>query len=74
MKHASFPVAGSASAPLVVAGQNPRRIGFLTLILETLHHSRRIEARRFLRAHRHLIASGPDSRLENTGGDTNVDC
>jgi hypothetical protein len=73
-KHFSFPAAGAASAPIAVFGQKSRRAGLFTRIMEALHHSRRIQARRFLRAHRHLVGSGRDICLSSdTVGDHHVD-
>jgi hypothetical protein len=72
MKHASFPVTGAAPTSIGIAGKKPKRVGLLTCIVETLHHSRRIQAQRFLRAHRDLVAG--DSKLgSNNGDDANVD-
>jgi hypothetical protein len=34
-----------------------KRAGFLTALIEALHHSRRIEAQRILRRYRHLLDS-----------------
>jgi hypothetical protein len=66
MKHASIPWA--RTAPTTFASR--KRIGFFGWVLESLHHSRRLQAQRFLRSHRHLIAGGPDSGLKpNTGDD-----
>jgi len=75
---AAIPVATAAPAPIVIAGkkskreqskrEQSKRKGFLAWIAETLHHSRRIQAQRVLRAHRHLY-SNPGSNTE----DKNVD-
>jgi hypothetical protein len=70
---AAIPVATAASAPIVIAGkkskrEQSKRKGFFAWIAETLRHSRRIQAQRFLRTHRHLY-SNPGSNTE----DKNVD-
>jgi hypothetical protein len=73
MKHASFPVTGATPTSIGAAGEKKSgRTGFLTWIVEALHHSRRIQAQRFLRAHRHLIARDGSLRT-NTGDDAHVD-
>jgi hypothetical protein len=68
MKYASIPWARIAPTTTV----SRKNTGFWTWILESLHHSRRLQAQRFLRTHRHLIAgdlgSGPET---STGGDEN---
>jgi hypothetical protein len=58
---AAIPVATAAPAPIVIAckkskREQSKRKGFLAWIADTLHRSRRIQAQRFLRTHRHLIA------------------
>ena len=70
---AAIPVATAAPAPIVIAGnkskrEQSKRKGFLAWIAETLHHSRRIQAQRVLRAHRHLY-SNPGSNTENKNVD-----
>jgi len=40
---------------------SPGRIGFLVRLLEALHHSRRLQARNFIWAHRHLFAESCSS-------------
>ncbi len=64
MKYASIPWARTAPTPIA----SKKSTGFFTWILESLHRSRRLQAQRFLRTHRHLIAGGRDSGLEPSGG------
>jgi len=73
MKHASFPT-GSTASPTTLIFWKPRRVRFLTRLLEALHHSRRIQAQRFLTTHRHLLDDSNYSRQQlGTGGDDNAD-
>jgi hypothetical protein len=65
MKYASIPWARTASKTFAAR----KNTGFFAWILESLHHSRRLQAQRFLRSHRHLIAGGPDSGLKPNVGD-----
>jgi hypothetical protein len=60
---------------MILSFPKPVRIGFLAQLLEALHHSRRIQAQRFLNANRHLLASGfLVGRLQpETGDDNDVD-
>jgi len=68
MKYASIP--GARTAPATIAFR--KNAGFFTWILESLHHSRRLQAQRFLQAHHDLIAGGQDSGLKpNAGSDDN---
>jgi hypothetical protein len=51
----------------------PRRSIF-GIISQALHHSRRLQAEKFIRAHRHLLADGWNGSAQSTtGGDDNVD-
>jgi hypothetical protein len=75
---AAIPAATAAPAPIVIAGkkskhEQSKRKGFLAWIAETLHHSRRIQAQRFLWSHRHLIAGREESYPGSNTGDKNVD-
>ena len=75
---AAIRVATAAPAPIVIAGkkskgEQSKRKGFLAWIAEILHHSRRIQAQRFLWTHRHLIADREDSYPRSNTGDKNVD-
>ena len=74
MKHAAFSAAGGLPSASGVAFKKPRRIRWMASLLETLHHSRRLQARQFLRAHRHLIHGEADRYLGYGTGDENVDC
>jgi hypothetical protein len=69
MRYASIPWA--RIAPTTTG--STKNTGFWTWILESLHHSRRLQAQRFLRTHRHLIAGDPGSGLEPSTGDDNND-
>jgi hypothetical protein len=68
MKYVSIPWA--KTAPTTIATR--KNVGFFTWILESLHHSRRVQAQRFLRTHRHLIAGSGDSGLSRTWGTTTM--
>jgi hypothetical protein len=75
---AAIPVATAAPVPIVIAckkskREQSKRKGFLAWIAEALHRSRRIQAQRFLRTHRHLIAGRRDSCQGSNTGDKNVD-
>lgn len=71
MNYASTPWA--RIAPTTIATKNKGRPGFFARILEALHHSRRLQAENFIRAHRHLLADGWNgSERPTTGGDDNV--
>jgi hypothetical protein len=60
------------SHPLLLHRQKQK--GFFAAILEALHHSRRLQAERYLRTNRHLIASSWDCGLKpNTEDDDNGD-
>ena len=74
---AAILVATAAPAPIVIAGnkskrEQSKRKSFLEWIAETLHHSRRIQAQRFLWTHRHLMAGGEESHPRSNAGDKNV--
>ena len=67
----SFPKAGTSPSATVFVFRKPR---FLAQFLEALHHSRRLQAQNFLKAHRHLLADSWDSSEQSrTGGGDNVD-
>jgi hypothetical protein len=57
MKHASFPSAEIDSSALAVSGQTKKTKSLFALILEALHHSRRLQAQLVLWQYRHLVAS-----------------
>ncbi len=59
MRYASIP--WPRAVPAVLASRE--NIGFFRWILESLHSSRRLQAARFLRTHRHLIGGGRDEVL-----------
>jgi hypothetical protein len=65
VKYASIPWARAA----LTTFSSRTNTGFFTLILESLHHSRRLQAQRFLRTHRHLIDGGQDSGFKANEGD-----
>ena len=44
--------------------RRPNRKGLLTLILETLHQTRRLQAQRTLRQYRHLINEAVADKLQ----------
>jgi hypothetical protein len=64
-RHLSIPAAGAVSAPIIDRGQKSTQIGFLERFMEALHYSRRIQARRFLTSHRHLVGNGQDVCLSS---------
>jgi hypothetical protein len=69
MKYASIPWA--RAAPSTIASR--KNTGLFARILEGLHHSRRLQARRFLRTHRHLIADSRDDNIKpNMANDDNA--
>jgi len=70
MKYSSIPWARTARTTFAAR----KNTGFFARILESLHHSRRLQAQRFLRTHRHLIDGSRDSRFKpNAGGGDNGD-
>jgi hypothetical protein len=70
MKHVTFPAAAVATAaPIAQGGKQSKRTGFFARLLDALHHSRRIQARRYLVTNRHLLAD--DSDLPSDAGDHN---
>jgi hypothetical protein len=71
MRHASFPTNIRSSTP---ATSSRTTRGFFAVLLEALHHSRRLQAHCILRQYRHLIAQ-PDAvdAKSNVGGQQNVD-
>jgi hypothetical protein len=70
MKYASIPWVRTALTTFA----SRKNTGFFARILDSLHHSRRLQAQRFLRTHRHLIDGGRDSRFKpNAGGGDNGD-
>jgi hypothetical protein len=74
MEHASFPTASTASLTTTLIFRKPRRIRFLARLLEALHHSRRLQAQRFLTTHRHLLDDSNDIRQQSrTEADDNAD-
>jgi len=58
LKHASFPAAAIAPAATISSSSKPKSIfaSIFASILDALHHSRRIQARRVLGQYRHLIS------------------
>lgn len=71
MKYASIPWARTSPKTFY----HRKNTGLFAWILGSLHHSRRLQAQRFLRTHRHLIAgSRRDSGIKpNTGEYDNGD-
>ena len=70
MKYSSIPRARTALTTFAAR----KNTSFFARILESLHHSRRLQAQRFLQTHRHLIHGGRDSRFKpNAGGGDNGD-
>lgn len=70
MKYAS--TSWAKTAPITIASKKTERLSFFTWLLESMHCSRRLQAQRFLRTNRHLIADRLDSGLKpNTGDDDN---
>jgi len=68
MRSSSIPWA--RTAPTSFASRTDT--SFFTWLLESMHRSRGLEAQRFLRTNRHLIADRWDSGLDpNTGDDDN---
>ena len=53
LKHASFPAAETRSATIISFPE--KRKGFFARFLDTLRHSRQMQARRVLGQYRHLI-------------------
>lgn len=62
MTHASFPADGIDTAQPAISIRPSRRKGLFAFLLDTLHHSRRIQSRRVLGQYRHLI-SRDDQRI-----------
>jgi hypothetical protein len=60
LKHASIPSAGIKPVRTAVFGGKRKSLftSFFASFIATLHHSRRIQARRTLRQYRHLIDQG----------------
>ncbi|GKQ51570.1 hypothetical protein BRSPCE3_24250 [Bradyrhizobium sp. Ce-3] len=69
MKHISLPVIGVMPITHIQFGR--RRKGLFAAILGAMHTSRRIQARRILKQHQHLIDRA-DRRLANLEGGGNV--
>jgi len=68
MRHASFSTGIGSSAP-AISNRTTRRKGLFASLLEALHHSRRLQARRIIRQYRHLLASSePNDSKSNIGG------
>jgi hypothetical protein len=55
MSDASLPSHASIDSAAPSFQQKARRRGFFTALIEALHHSRRLEAQRVIRRHRHLV-------------------
>jgi hypothetical protein len=57
LRYASFPSAGIRPARTFTFGGKRKGVfaSFFVSLISTLHHSRRIQARRVLRQYRHLI-------------------
>jgi hypothetical protein len=72
MRHAqSVPVETISVASAF--SNHQRRWKIFAAIIDALHHSRRLQAENFIRAHRHLLAgSSNGSEQSTTGGDDNV--
>jgi hypothetical protein len=71
MRQASFPTDIDCSTPAI---SNRTTRGFFAVLLEALHHSRRLQALRVIGQYRHLIAQ-PDAVdvTSNVGDQQNVD-
>jgi hypothetical protein len=68
MRHALFSTSIDSSTP-VISNRTARRKGVFALVLEALHHSRRLQAERIIRQYRHLLASSePRDSKPNVGG------
>ncbi len=69
MKHAAFPTAGATPVTAVPFGDKPKSL--FASLLDALHDSRRIQARRVIAQYRDLISHGdqrtafPPTNLEN---------
>ena len=78
MRHASYPypAAATASREAAARGQKASRRGIFASIVEALHDSRRLQARRILRQYRHLIVQpeegSPHTLIPNIGGHKNA--
>jgi hypothetical protein len=68
MRHTSFPSADIVSSAPAISGQTTKTKSQFALVLEALHHSRRLQAQRVLWQYRHLIHD-PKS---NIGGQQDV--
>jgi hypothetical protein len=72
MRHASISTS-IASSTSAASQDKPTRKSLFALLLEALHHSRRLQAQRVLAQHRHLIARyRPVNTAPNAGGETDV--
>ena len=58
MTQASYPADGIETARPVISIRPSRRMSLFALVLDALHHSRRIQSRRVLQQYRHLISHG----------------
>jgi hypothetical protein len=76
MRHALFPTTIISSTPSI-SPQIPTAKNPFALLLDALHRSRRLQAERILRQHRHLIARyvakhQPAAPTSNAEGDDHV--
>ncbi len=70
MRHASFSTSIDLSTPDISLNA-PTRKSLFAILIEALHHSRRLQARRIIRQYRRLIASSRASS-SNDGGRQDV--
>ncbi|HET7889080.1 MAG TPA: hypothetical protein VFL62_22865 [Bradyrhizobium sp.] len=63
MSDATLPSKAIADSEALSFQRKTRRRGFLTALVEALHHSRRLEAQRILRRYRHLIDAKDRERI-----------
>ena len=66
MRHASFQATIDSATPAIARKASTRK-SLLLRLLAALHHSRRLQARRVLAQHRHLIV-----RSETIGAKSNI--
>jgi hypothetical protein len=66
MKHMMFSVTGGTSVTFIPVGK--RRKGLFASLLSVLKHSRRLQARRVIHQHRHLVERANQRRTHETGG------
>ena len=59
--------------PRAAQGQTPTWPITIRWLIEALHHSRRLQAQRFLVSHRHLIDAREEGGPSSPGGEKDVD-